>query len=85
MLDIVQFNRWNEPMGIPDWVFMMGKSSVQNTVGMISFMPTTILISKVCSAEGRPRLSGEFYLFRAGGGGGTGGLARGIRPPPPAY
>jgi len=31
-------------------VFMLGKSSVQNTLGMINFMPTTILISKVAVA-----------------------------------
>ena len=48
LLDVVQFKRWNVGLGIPDWVFMVGKSSVQNTVGMICFMPTTILISKVC-------------------------------------
>eukprot|EP00667_Euglena_gracilis_P021751 EG_transcript_23934 len=38
----------NLRLGIPDWVFMLGKCSVQNTVGMINFMPTTILISKIC-------------------------------------
>eukprot|EP00668_Euglena_longa_P004609 GGOE01005379.1.p1 GENE.GGOE01005379.1~~GGOE01005379.1.p1 ORF type:complete len:613 (-),score=226.53 GGOE01005379.1:285-2123(-) len=47
-LDIVQYQRWNLVLGIPDWVFMLGKCSVQNTIGMINFMPTTILISKIC-------------------------------------
>jgi len=47
-LDIVQYQRWNLLVGLPDCVFMLGKASVQNTFGMINFMPTTILISKVC-------------------------------------
>jgi len=47
-LDIVQYQRWNLIVGLPDWLFMLGKASVQNTLGMINFMPTTILISKVC-------------------------------------
>jgi hypothetical protein len=47
-LDIMQYQRWNLQLGIPDWAFMLGKCSIQNTVAMINFMPSTILISKIC-------------------------------------
>ena len=48
LVDIIQFERLNKHMGIPDSVFMLGKAAVQNTCGMLNFMPTTILISKLC-------------------------------------
>jgi len=61
-LDIVQYQRWNVALGLPDWFFMLGKSSVQNTVGMINFMPTTILMSKVCP----PGLEASVFALLAG-------------------
>jgi len=48
LLDVVMFERWNQLVGIPDWVFMLGKSAVQNTVAQMNFLPTTLLISKLC-------------------------------------
>eukprot|EP00667_Euglena_gracilis_P004274 EG_transcript_4298 len=48
LFDIIQFQRWNKSIGIPDWVFMLGKAAFQNTMGMLNFMPTTILIAKLC-------------------------------------
>eukprot|EP00193_Tetraselmis_chui_P006517 CAMPEP_0177766270 /NCGR_PEP_ID=MMETSP0491_2-20121128/8439_1 /TAXON_ID=63592 /ORGANISM="Tetraselmis chuii, Strain PLY429" /LENGTH=590 /DNA_ID=CAMNT_0019282681 /DNA_START=386 /DNA_END=2155 /DNA_ORIENTATION=- len=47
-LDVVMFERWNRQMGVPDWIFMLGKSAVQNTVAQMNFLPTTLLISKLC-------------------------------------
>jgi hypothetical protein len=35
-------------LGIPDWLFMLGKSSISGTVYMMNFLPTTLLISKIC-------------------------------------
>jgi len=48
ILDVAQYQRWNLDLGLPDWVFMLGKASVQNTLFMINAMPTHILMSKVC-------------------------------------
>eukprot|EP00667_Euglena_gracilis_P005147 EG_transcript_5174 len=48
LIDIIQFQRWNKLYGIPDTVFMVGKHAVQNTCSMLNFMPTSILISKLC-------------------------------------
>eukprot|EP00668_Euglena_longa_P004893 GGOE01005734.1.p1 GENE.GGOE01005734.1~~GGOE01005734.1.p1 ORF type:complete len:628 (+),score=126.49 GGOE01005734.1:124-1884(+) len=48
ILDIVQYQRWNLDLGLPDWVFMLGKASFQNTLFMINAMPTHVLMSKVC-------------------------------------
>eukprot|EP00667_Euglena_gracilis_P005873 EG_transcript_5913 len=61
-LDIVQYQRWNLLLGLPDWFFMLGKSSVQNTTGMINFMPTTILMSKVCP----PGMEATVFALLAG-------------------
>jgi hypothetical protein len=48
LVDVVQFRRWNTHYGIPDWVFMLGKHAIQNTCGMLSFMPCTIFASHIC-------------------------------------
>lgn len=48
LVDVIQFQRLNKAYGIPDEVFMLGKAAVQNTCSMLNFMPTTILISKLC-------------------------------------
>mmetsp|Transcript_39767 Transcript_39767/g.112843 ORF Transcript_39767/g.112843 Transcript_39767/m.112843 type:complete len:606 (-) Transcript_39767:97-1914(-) len=48
LLDVIMFERWNRAMGIPDWIFMLGKSAVQNTVSQMNFLPSTLLISKLC-------------------------------------
>eukprot|EP00669_Euglena_mutabilis_P008041 TRINITY_DN3194_c0_g1_i3.p1 TRINITY_DN3194_c0_g1~~TRINITY_DN3194_c0_g1_i3.p1 ORF type:complete len:619 (+),score=242.09 TRINITY_DN3194_c0_g1_i3:29-1858(+) len=61
-LDIMQYQRWNLLVGIPDWAFMLGKNSIQNTVAMINFMPSTILVSKVCP-EG---MEASVYALLAG-------------------
>ena len=47
LLDVIQFNRWNKAV-VPDWVFMLGKASLQNTCAMLTFMPSTILVSRLC-------------------------------------
>jgi len=48
LLDVAMFERWNRHAGIPDWVFMLGKSAVQNTIAQMNFLPGTLLISKLC-------------------------------------
>eukprot|EP01043_Picozoa_sp_COSAG02_P085844 COSAG02_NODE_23417_length_719_cov_1.320968_1_plen_81_part_01 len=47
-LDILMYQRWNRVVGIPDWLFMLGKASITGTVYMMNFLPTTLLISKIC-------------------------------------
>jgi len=47
-LDILMYQRWNRVIGIPDWLFMLGKASITGTVYMMNFLPTTLLISKIC-------------------------------------
>ena len=47
-LDILMYQRWNRVVGIPDELFMLGKASIQGTVYMMNFLPTTLLISKIC-------------------------------------
>ena len=42
------FQRWNRLVGCPDWLFMLGKASISGTVYMMNFLPTTLLISKIC-------------------------------------
>ena len=48
LLDIAMYQRWNRVLGVPDWLFMLGKASVGGTVYMMNFLPTTLLISKIC-------------------------------------
>jgi len=48
LLDVVQFHRLNVRYGIPDEHFMVFKRAVQGTAGMLNFLPTTILVSKLC-------------------------------------
>eukprot|EP01052_Picozoa_sp_SAG31_P010896 SAG31_NODE_606_length_13607_cov_17.509846_5_plen_211_part_00 len=48
VLDIVMYQRLNRVLGIPDWLFMLGKTSTTSTVYMMNFLPTTLLISKIC-------------------------------------
>eukprot|EP00667_Euglena_gracilis_P005817 EG_transcript_5859 len=48
LLDIIQLERWNTRWGVPDTVFMVLKHAVQNTVATAHFMPSTVLISKLC-------------------------------------
>ena len=47
-LDIVMYQRLNRVVGVPDWMFMLGKASVTQCVYMMNFLPTTLLISKIC-------------------------------------
>jgi len=46
--DAIQFSRVNKLLGIPDEVFLMGKSATISTCFMMNFMPMMILISQVC-------------------------------------
>ena len=46
--DAIQFSRVNRALGIPDEVFLLGKSATASTFYMMSFMPITILISQTC-------------------------------------
>lgn len=39
LLDVVMFERWNRVIGIPDWIFMLGKSTVQNTIAQVLTAP----------------------------------------------
>jgi len=48
LIDIIQFQHLHRHIGIPDTVFMLGKTAIQNTCSMLNFMPTTILISRLC-------------------------------------
>eukprot|EP00668_Euglena_longa_P017346 GGOE01021738.1.p1 GENE.GGOE01021738.1~~GGOE01021738.1.p1 ORF type:complete len:320 (-),score=80.87 GGOE01021738.1:408-1367(-) len=47
-VDIVQFQRWNRSLGVPDHPFMLGKMALQSTCGMLNFMPSMVLFSKLC-------------------------------------
>ena len=40
LLDIIQYQRWNLLIGIPDWVFMLGKNSVQACAEAVSLPPS---------------------------------------------
>jgi hypothetical protein len=46
-LDVVMFERWNRQMGVPDWIFMLGKSAVQNTVAQVSPAPCLLTVRSV--------------------------------------
>lgn len=47
--DLIIVNRWNIAIGIPDKVmYMVGFPIIYEVVYMMDFMPSTILISKVC-------------------------------------
>ena len=39
LLDVIMFERWNRAIGIPDWIFMLGKSAAQNTIAQASKPP----------------------------------------------
>eukprot|EP00667_Euglena_gracilis_P003861 EG_transcript_3875 len=47
-VDIVQLQRWNHAVGVPDHLFMLGKVALQSTCGMLNFMPSMVLFSKLC-------------------------------------
>jgi len=62
LLDAVIFERWNLAVGISDPAFTLFKHAVQNTVGMLAFIPHTILISKLCP----PGLESTVFALLAG-------------------
>eukprot|EP00667_Euglena_gracilis_P003590 EG_transcript_3598 len=64
LVDIVQFQRWNKRLGIPDAVFMVGKHAVQNTCSMLNYMPSAILMSKLCP----PGVESTMFSLLAGFG-----------------
>lgn len=51
LVDCLMFLRVNVWLGLPDWLFMLGRVAVQHTAVMLNFMPTTILLSKCCPEE----------------------------------
>ena len=47
--DLVMVMRWNLRWGIPDkWFYLVGDTILEPIVGMMAFMPGTVLISKMC-------------------------------------
>jgi hypothetical protein len=49
MGDLAMVMRWNVRWGIPDeWFYLIGDTILEPIVGMMAFLPGTVLISKMC-------------------------------------
>ena len=59
---IVVFGRWNLTMGMPDNWFVMGSGAIQQSMAMLTWMPSTIMISQLCP----PRYEACTYAIVAG-------------------
>jgi hypothetical protein len=48
-LDILMYQRWNRVVGIPDWIFMLGKSSITGTGAAVRAIIIIIMHTTVYS------------------------------------
>ena len=63
LIDLAMVKRWNLEIGIPDKVFyVLGEAIIENMVNMLFWIPSSAIISKVCTHG----LEATTYAFLAG-------------------
>eukprot|EP00927_Polykrikos_kofoidii_P007008 TRINITY_DN12861_c0_g1_i1.p1 TRINITY_DN12861_c0_g1~~TRINITY_DN12861_c0_g1_i1.p1 ORF type:complete len:558 (+),score=83.85 TRINITY_DN12861_c0_g1_i1:186-1859(+) len=62
MLDVVFFRRQHRSLGIPDHVFLLGSSAMQDVVGQWMWMPQVVIFSQLCP----PGMEAMMYSLLAG-------------------
>lgn len=66
-VDIVQLQRWNHAVGVPDHLFMLGKVALQSTCGMLNFMPLGRPLGGTSFWQEPPPHHAPVFLRRGGG------------------
>jgi len=63
MVDLVIVKRWNTKVGVPDaFMYMLGYNMVFQVASMLNFMPSVVLVSKLCP----PKLESTVFAVLAG-------------------